>query len=79
MCTRNHEVSGLGIFHWIVSFNNSVLSSANNPTQQRQTKLECIKGASFIIMAYAKRVAKIAIKLYNKIRLHLSLAFKTPN
>jgi len=27
----------------------------------------------------AKRAAKNAIKLYNEIRLHLSLYFKTPN
>ena len=30
-------------------------------------------------MAHAKRAAKNAIKLYNEIRLHVSLDFKTPN
>ena len=29
--------------------------------------------------AHAKRAAKNAINLYNEIRLHLSLDFKTPN
>ena len=29
--------------------------------------------------AHAKRAAKNPIKLYNEIRLHLSLDFKTPN
>lgn len=30
-------------------------------------------------VAHAKRAAKSAIKLYNEIRLHLSLDLKTPN
>jgi putative transposase len=30
-------------------------------------------------VAQAKRAAKSAIKLYNEIRLHLSLDYKTPN
>jgi len=34
---------------------------------------------TFTNMAHAKRAAKNAIKLYNEIRLHLSLDFKTPN
>jgi len=34
---------------------------------------------TFMNMAHAKRTAKNAIKLYNEIRLHLSLDFKTPN
>ena len=34
---------------------------------------------TFINVAHAKRAAKNAIKLYNEIRLHLSLDFKTPN
>ena len=34
---------------------------------------------TFTDMAYSKRAAKNAINLYNKIRLHLSLNFKTPN
>lgn len=34
---------------------------------------------TFINTAHAKRAAKNAIKLYNEIRLHLSLDFKTPN
>ena len=29
--------------------------------------------------AYAKRIAKNAINLYNEVRLHLSLDYKTPN
>ena len=29
-------------------------------------------------VAHAKRVTKSAIKLYNEVRLHLSLDFKTP-
>jgi putative transposase len=33
----------------------------------------------FTNMAHAKRAAKNAIKLYNEIRLHLSLDYKTPN
>lgn len=33
----------------------------------------------FINVAHAKRAAKSAIKLYNEIRLHLSLDYKTPN
>ena len=33
----------------------------------------------FMNVAHAKRAAKNAIKLYNEIRLHLSLDFKTPN
>ena len=34
---------------------------------------------TFTNVAHAKRAAKSAIKLYNEIRLHLSLDFKTPN
>jgi len=33
----------------------------------------------FTNVAHAKRAAKNVIKLYNKIRLHLSLDYKTPN
>ena len=33
----------------------------------------------FINVAHAKRAAKSAVKLYNEIRLHLSLDYKTPN
>ncbi len=34
---------------------------------------------TFMNTAHAKRATKSAIKLYNEIRLHLSLDFKTPN
>ena len=34
---------------------------------------------TFANVAHAKRAAKNAIKLYNEIRLHLSLDYKTPN
>jgi transposase InsO family protein len=34
---------------------------------------------TFDSLTYAKRAAKNAIKLYNEIRLHLSLDYKTPN
>jgi transposase InsO family protein len=34
---------------------------------------------TFMNIEHAKRAAKNAIKLYNQIRLHLSLDFKTPN
>lgn len=34
---------------------------------------------TFMNVAHAKRAVKSAIKLYNQIRLHLSLDFKTPN
>ena len=34
---------------------------------------------TFINVAHPKRAAKNAIKLYNEVRLHLSLDFKTPN
>jgi putative transposase len=34
---------------------------------------------TFMNTAHAKRAAKNAIKLYNQVRLHLSLNFKTPN
>jgi len=34
---------------------------------------------TFINVAHAKRATKNAIKLYNQIRLHLSLDYKTPN
>jgi putative transposase len=34
---------------------------------------------TFMNVAHAKRAAKNTIKLYNKIRLHLSLGFKAPN
>ncbi|WP_317130631.1 integrase core domain-containing protein [Algibacter pacificus] len=34
---------------------------------------------TFDNMAHAKRATKNAINLYNEIRLHLSLDFKTPN
>jgi len=34
---------------------------------------------TFINTAHAKRAIKSAIKLYNEVRLHLSLDFKTPN
>ncbi len=34
---------------------------------------------TFMDVAHAKRATKNAIKLYNEIRLHLSLDFKTPN
>jgi len=49
---------------------------------------ECVNGIlkdefyldqTFANVAHAKRAAKNAIKLYNEIRLHLSLDFKTPN
>jgi putative transposase len=33
----------------------------------------------FVNIAHAKKAAKNAIKLYNQVRLHLSLDFKTPN
>ncbi|MBP0905843.1 integrase core domain-containing protein [Mariniflexile gromovii] len=34
---------------------------------------------TFTNIAHAKRATKNAINLYNEIRLHLSLDFKTPN
>ena len=34
---------------------------------------------TFMNVHHAKRAAKNAINLYNEIRLHLSLDFKTPN
>ncbi len=34
---------------------------------------------TFMNVKHAKRAAKNAIKLYNRVRLHLSLDFKTPN
>lgn len=34
---------------------------------------------TFDSLQHAKRAAKNAINLYNEIRLHLSLNFKTPN
>jgi putative transposase len=34
---------------------------------------------TFMNVAHTKRAAKNAIKLYNEVRLHLSLDFKTPN
>ena len=34
---------------------------------------------TFMNVAHAKRAVKSAIKLYNEVRLHLSLDFKTPN
>ena len=34
---------------------------------------------TFMNTAHAKRVAKNAINLYNQVRLHLSLNFKTPD
>ena len=34
---------------------------------------------TFTNVAHAKRATKNAIKLYNEIRLHLSLDYKTPN
>ena len=34
---------------------------------------------TFMNVVHAKRAAKSAIKLYNEIRLHFSLDFKTPN
>ena len=34
---------------------------------------------TFANTAHAKAVAKNAINLYNEVRLHLSLNFKTPN
>ena len=34
---------------------------------------------TFTDMTHAKRVTKNAINLYNEIRLHLSLDYKTPN
>lgn len=34
---------------------------------------------SFDNLVHAKRAAKNAINLYNKIRLHVSLDYKTPN
>ena len=34
---------------------------------------------TFMNVAHAKRAAKNAINLYNEIRLHLSLDYKTPN
>jgi putative transposase len=34
---------------------------------------------TFANLAHAKRAAKNAINLYNEVRLHLSLNYKTPN
>ena len=34
---------------------------------------------TFINVPHAKKVTKSAIKLYNQIRFHLSLDYKTPN
>jgi len=34
---------------------------------------------TFANVAHAKRAAKKAINIYNEIRLHLSLDYKTPN
>ena len=34
---------------------------------------------TFANVSHAKRAAKSAINLYNEVRLHLSLDFKTPN
>ncbi|WP_145990492.1 integrase core domain-containing protein, partial [Psychroflexus sp. MES1-P1E] len=34
---------------------------------------------TFANVAHAKRAAKNAINLYNEVRLHLSLDYKTPN
>ena len=34
---------------------------------------------TFVNVAHTKAVAKNAINLYNEVRLHLSLNFKTPN
>ena len=34
---------------------------------------------TFANVAHAKRAAKSGINLYNEVRLHLSLDFKTPN
>ncbi len=42
-------------------------------------KVEFYLNQTFINTAYTKRAAKNAIKLYNQVRLHLSLNFKTPN
>jgi putative transposase len=42
-------------------------------------KDEFYMGQTFTNTAHAKRAVKSAIKLYNEIRLHLSLDYKTPN
>ena len=40
---------------------------------------EFYQDQTFDSVEHAKRVAKNVIKLYNEIRLHLSLDYKTPN
>ena len=42
-------------------------------------KMNFISTKPFTKVAHAKRAAKNAISLYNEIRLHLSLDYKTPN
>jgi putative transposase len=42
-------------------------------------KVEFYLDQTFANTAHAKAVAKNAINLYNEVRLHLSLNFKTPN
>jgi putative transposase len=44
-----------------------------------ETKDEFYLDQTFANVAHAKRAAKNAINLYNEIRLHLSLDYKTPN
>lgn len=53
-----------------------------NPPAERVNgilKDEFYLNQTFMSTAHAKRATKNAIKLYNEVRLHLSLDFKTPN
>jgi hypothetical protein len=50
----------------------------NDKVTKRYLKDEFFLDQTFVNVDHAKKAAKNAIKLYNQIRLHLSLDYKTP-
>ena len=58
---------------------NHCYENATGRTRKRYLKRRILSRPDLYRRAHAKRATKNAINLYNEIRLHLSLDFKTPN
>jgi hypothetical protein len=57
----------------------SLLRKCDGRARKGDTKRRVLSSPNLCKRGIAKRAAKNAIKLYNEIRLHLSLDYKTPN
>ena len=75
------------MFYFSISDHIALKNWMENVAQQRTEvktndnlfNLSGVKGDEFDNVIHAKRAAKSAINLYNQIRLHVSLDYKTPN